>query len=73
MIIESWVLVFIILGIAGIAAIALAGWIHEGEKLRKSEDDNKILLYQISEFREQIARRNAIDNIKVANEYYKEK
>lgn len=73
MIIETWVFVLIFMSIVVIAAIALAGWIYEGEKLRKSEEDNKILLYQNSELAEQVARLKALENIRVANKYAKEK
>lgn len=73
MIIESWVFVMIFVGIAIICAIALTGWAHEGENLRQAKAENKALWEENRCLSEQIARRNAIDNIKVANEYYKEK
>ena len=73
MIIETWVFLLIFLSMVAIAAIALAGWIYEGEKLRKSEEDNKILLYQNSELEAENARLKALENIRVANKYAKEK
>lgn len=73
MIIESWVIGIVLVVFALICFMALAGWTHEGEKLRQAKAENKALWEENRYLSEQIARRNAIDNIKVANEYYKEK
>ncbi len=72
MIIESWIFVMIFLFFAGICVISLAGWIYEGEKLRKQVEENKTLREKNKMLEKRIAYRNALDNIKVANEFYEE-
>lgn len=72
MIIESWIAVMIFVGFIVLCGIALIGWIYEGEKLNKAEEEIKALLYENRELSEKIAYRNALDNIRTANKHYEE-
>ena len=73
MLIESWILVLIMVMIFLFGLIGIGGWIREGQKLEKAKEENKRLRYQNSQLKLRIAHRNALDNIKVANEYYNNK
>lgn len=73
MLIAPW-LFLIILGVfVLICLIALVGWIFEGEKHEIQVRENKALREENKRLAEKIARNNALENIKVANEYYKSK
>lgn len=72
MLIESWILVIIVLGIFILGLVGLGGWIHESEKNERLREENKALLYENKKLSSQLAHRIALDNIKVANEYHEE-
>lgn len=72
MLIESWILVMIMLVIFLFGLIGIGGWIAEGEKNRKCEEEIKRLRYEIKIRDEKLSRIAKLFNIKVANEYNKE-
>lgn len=73
MIIESWIAVMFMVFTFIICGMALVGWIYEGEKLNKQVKENKALREENKALARRIAYRDALDNIKVANEYYESK
>ena len=72
-VIESWIAVMIAVGFFAVCLIALAGWIYEGEKLQKQIEKNQKLQYQLKRAQQRLAHKNAVENIKAANEYYNTK
>lgn len=73
MLIESWVFAMIVVGIFILALISIVGWIFEGERTSKAHEEIKKLQHENAELKQRIARRNAIENIKVATEFYNNK
>lgn len=71
-ILESWILTLIMLAIFLFGAIGIIGWILEGERLSKQVEENKKLHYENAQLRQRLAHKNAIENIRTANEYYEE-
>ena len=69
-ILESWILTLIMLAIFLFGAIGIIGWILEGERLSKQVEENKKLHYENAQLRQRLAHKNALENIKAANEYY---
>ena len=73
MLIEYWVFALVVAGIFVLALISIVGWIFEGEKHEAQVRENKALREENKRLAEKIAHRNALENIKVANEYYNNK
>ena len=73
MLIEYWVFALVVAGIFVLALISIVGWIFEGEKHEAQVRENKVLREENKRLAERMARRNALENIKVANEYYASK
>lgn len=73
MLIESWIAVMITIGVFILGLASIIGWIAEGERLSQQIEENKRLQHKIEELQKRIAHRDAIDNIRVANEYYNSK
>ena len=70
MLIESWVAVMIVAGVFTIGFISTIGWILEGERRSQDREEIKILQRENKELRTRLAHKAALDNIKVANDYY---
>lgn len=70
MIIETWILVLIVLGVFLFGLIGIVGWILEGERLSKQIEENTKLQHENKELRAKLIHRYALDNIKEANDYY---
>lgn len=73
MLIAPWLFMLILGVFILICLIALVGWIFEGENHEAQVRENKALREENKRLAEKIARNNALENIKVANEYYKSK
>lgn len=71
MIIETWVAAFIFLAVCGITAIALLGWINEGQKLARKVKQNEKLIAENERLRKIISQMNGIHNIEVADAFAK--
>ena len=69
MLIENWVFGLIVATIFLFGLIGVCGWIKEGEMLAKERRENKRLRFQVNKLATRLARLNATENIKVANEY----
>ena len=72
MLIETWVFVLIFLVVATFGAVGIAGWTYFSDAYRKQVEENKQLRDRNKMLEKRIAYRNALDNIKVANEFYDE-
>jgi hypothetical protein len=70
MLIEIWVAAFIFLAVCGITAIALLGWISEGNKLEREVKQNKKLIAENERLRKIISHMNGIHNVEVADAFY---
>ena len=73
MIIETWILAMIVAVIFILGLTSIIGWIFEGERTSKAHEEIKKLQHENAELKQRIARRNAIENIKVATEFYNNK
>ena len=72
MLIETWVFVLIFLVFALFGAIGIAGWTYFSDAYRKQVEENKQLRDRNKMLEKRIAYRNALDNVKVANDFYDE-
>lgn len=72
MLIETWVFVLIFLVVATFGAVGIAGWTFFSDAYHKQVEENKQLRDRNKMLEKRIAYRNALDNIKVADEFYNE-
>jgi Tfp pilus assembly protein PilN len=72
MLIAPWIFVTIFGVCTLICLVALVGWIFEGERLSKATEEINVLRKENKRLAERLAHRNALDNIKVADDYAKE-
>ena len=73
MLIESWIAVMIMVVVFAFGFIGIVGWILEGERHEAQVRENKALREENKVLAKILAHRNALDNIKVATEYYESK
>ena len=72
LILETWVALLIMLGIFVFGAIGIFGWIIEGMRLDEQKEENRKLQHRVEKLQQRLAHKNAVENIRVANEYYEE-
>lgn len=70
--IETWIAILIMLIIFGFGFVGIVGWIIEGMRLDAQIEENRKLHHKVKKLQQRLARENAIENIRTANEYYKE-
>ena len=73
MLIETGIAIGIVIGVFLLCATALIGWIFEGERLAQEREENKNLQHENNELRAKLSHYVALNNIKVANDYYNDK
>ena len=69
---ENYILILIMILFFVFGLIGTAGWIREGEKLKKVKEENRKLGYENGRLRNRLRRIAALDNVKAADEYSKE-
>ena len=72
LILETWIAILIMLMIFLFGATGIIGWILEGERLSQEKEENKKLHYENAQLRQRLAHKNAVENIRTANEYHEE-
>lgn len=69
---ETWIAILIMLIIFGFGFVGIVGWIIEGMRLDAQIEENRKLHYQVKKLQQRLAHKNAVENIRTANEYYEE-
>lgn len=72
LILETWIAVLIMLIIFLFGGIGIIGWIIEGMRLEEQIRENRKLQHRVEKLQQRLAHKNAIENIRTANEYYEE-
>ena len=72
LILETWIALLIMFGIFLFGGIGIIGWIIEGMRLDGYKEIIKEQQHHIRKLEQRLAHKNAVENIRVANEYYEE-
>ena len=72
LILETWIAALILLMIIIFGATGIIGWIIEGMRLEEQKEENRKLQYRVRKLEQRLAHKNALENIRVADEYYEE-
>lgn len=72
LILETWIALLVLLVFALFGGIGIIGWIIEGMRLDEQVQANRKLQHRIEKLQQRLAHKNAIENIRTANEFYKE-